>query len=404
MTSRRRFLTAVGAVTAGGVGIVGYDRLAHRDRLLEFGEGVPRDVREQGRRVERRLPDLLGREPVDRVSVEMADDSRLKINLHGRGTRDELLDAARHRPEAGPDTSTAAGIYNSADRRILLGSDPNEPLIAHEFTHAVQFDHFSMVSPGRQSRDQIRARTAVLEGTATYVQSLYTRFCDVGNFDPCVPGVGEAPNPEALEDNVDRVLPYLHGGRFIRIVQERCGWDGVWSLHDYPPESTHSISFPQRYLNTPVTPVEINRSLDAPAEWFEVVDDRLGVFGLYATLVWLGIESLEFPQVADQLTAIIFEDGGTVASERLASWRGDRLVGYNHIDDDRLLFEWTTEWESVEEAEAFATGITSAYDNRGRNHDQYWHLDGRWYGVAQNETEVTVTMASSRDDYEQWVQ
>lgn len=409
MTTRRELLGLAATALVGAGSLVGRGT----DSLLRFDPSVPADIRKRCRRVEKRLPDLIGTDLRRPVRVRLIDPTAGRSRHEGRSRFDRIKAVAQH---IGTDNERPSfvprGGYNASTREVLLatgnaieefnypaiadidpetvaGNYPDEPHIAHELTHAVQHDRIEQAAPASYSWDGLLAYESVWEGTATDVQRRYYDHCVSSRYDPCI--LPDRIDPSALPPRAfAKAVPvYINGAAFVAAVRERLGWDAVWAAHRSPPAMTAEIMFPQRFFDGPGRPSELTAGDPSGADWLLVDDDRMGVFSLYAKLVALDVVTHE---TADHV--------GTVTSEvsyrhdPLRGWDGDRLYGYAHVDDlDRTGYRWETDWQTVTDARIIESAVRDAYAEQGTVERDGWYLDGRFVTVSRNHTEVVFSMA-----------
>ncbi|MCL4256031.1 MAG: hypothetical protein KJ043_19905, partial [Anaerolineae bacterium] len=160
-----------------------------------------------------------------------------------------------------------AGFYNTEDKTmntiLFSGGELGDSLpffeqviYAHEFTHALQDQHFdlqTLFEAVGDNADQASAVQALIEGDATYMMQAFTFYVVQNNL----------VNPaEALSADIDTDMPegtpdifiaevnfaYLEGMTFISTIQSRGGWDAVNDAFANLPQSTEQILHPQKYL------------------------------------------------------------------------------------------------------------------------------------------------------------
>src|SRR5271156_2138069 len=173
-------------------------------------------------------------------------------------------------------TEQVAGLYEPKTHEFYI-ADWIEPadqreVMAHELTHALQDEHFSIEKWGDAAKpndDAEFARHSVLEGSA-FAAMLDWQFRDRGVSVREIPNLEAMLNPDAMTGNQkdskfdsapqfvrDMLLfPYLSGAIFSqKLLQEFGGWQGFNRVFDKPPVSTQQILHPDLYLQgvTPVT-------------------------------------------------------------------------------------------------------------------------------------------------------
>lgn len=266
-------------------------------------------------------------------------------------------------------------------------------MYSHELYHALQDQYFGLVrylGVGRKggaranNADTQLARSAVVEGEATYMMSLWMMQKVTGkpptratmtkvvamqsnmsmdqlremlkkpqvaqavgtDMKVAVDAAGEIP--PFIMDSMMAV--YLKGLGFVFAVHEQ-GWSAVEKLYtEYPPQSMEHILHPEKWLarEAPVT-FEWPKfeKIAALRDWELIDDDVLGEFQ------W----------------RIIFKELGVAreAESAAAGWGGDRYAVFKRKDSDATLLLLRTCWDSEKEASEFAnayrTGLIFKYDD-----------------------------------------
>jgi hypothetical protein len=228
-------------------------------------------------------------------------------------------------------TEQVAGLYEPKLHEFYI-ADWIEPadqgeVMAHELTHALQDEHFSIekwADAAKPNDDAEFARHAVLEGSA-YAAMMDWQFRDRGLSVRSLPDLSNFLNPDTLpNDEKDpkfnsaprfiretMLFPYLSGAVFSqRLLQEYGGWEGFNRVFDHPPASTQQILHPDLYLKgvVPVTVALPALPVAAAAKWTKLEES---VGGEFLLLQWL-----------KEFTA-------SARAQELASlWTGDRYAIY----------------------------------------------------------------------------
>jgi hypothetical protein len=152
------------------------------------------------------------------------------------------------------------GYYDPRDGRlrVVTGNGTStrvlwEMTLAHELTHALEDQRFSFPEQNGSSDDRTLARTALIEGSATWLMYAYVQrhfsseetlgsllgaaFQDTGGL------------PPFLEAQV--TFPYVGGEAFVENLRERAGgrWDLVNTAYKLRmPDSTEQILHPDAYF------------------------------------------------------------------------------------------------------------------------------------------------------------
>jgi len=228
-------------------------------------------------------------------------------------------------------TEQIAGLYDPKTREFYIADwiDPADQreVMAHELTHALQDEHFSIekwADAAKPNDDAEFARHAVLEGSA-FAAMLDWQYRDrglsvrdlpdlSGLLNPDVMGAGQKDSkfdsaPQFVRDVL--LFPYLSGAVFSqKLLQEYGGWTGFNKVFDHPPASTQQILHPDLYLRGIVPTVTALPALPAEAapKWRKL-EETVG--GEFLLLEWMK------------------EFMGSGRAKDLASlWTGDRYVVY----------------------------------------------------------------------------
>ncbi|HEX5452140.1 MAG TPA: hypothetical protein VFW86_07080 [Candidatus Limnocylindrales bacterium] len=248
--------------------------------------------------------------------------------------------------------SQVIGFYDDRTRSLTIvdRSGSFGPLerttVAHEYTHALQDQHFGLAgldldAPDQSDRDA--ARLALVEGDA----SLSMQQWSSAHLSPAdqLALVAAAADPAQLEllgrtPNFlvrQLVFPYTAGLAFVTRLFDDGGWPAVDAVYARPPASTSQILHPERYL-AGEAPMSV--SLDGTAltaalgpGWSVRLTDTLGE----ATLEpWLEPAN-----------------GHAQATAAAAGWAGDRAVSLAG-PGGAWLIAMRTFWRDPAAATAFA--------------------------------------------------
>ena len=273
-------------------------------------------------------------------------------------------------------TTQAAAYYDAETKRIYIldggSNDLEEGIVySHELYHALQDQYFDLgayVSPKlKLNSDQSMARTAVVEGEATYIHTLWGMRQMLGGTPPramIAPAikmqsdlsiadlmnmVGGTAADAAKAENIPPFMletligNYLKGAAFVYAVQEK-GWSEVEKLYkEYPPQSTEQILHPEKWLAHENPAIFQWSDLDkekALKDWEQIDDDVIG------EIQW----------------RIIFKVQGQEADAAAASagWNGDRYAVFKRRNSDDTLLLLRTAWDSQADAVQFADAYRHA--------------------------------------------
>jgi len=224
-----------------------------------------------------------------------------------------------------------------------------EMLVAHEYTHALQDQHWGLPTqpdPLTSSHsDRMLARRALLEGDATLASVAYLQ--------------GSTPSGSTLERVVRelRAVPvelarqypeipeplratlafqYASGTAFAAHGLGARGWAAVNDAEGDPPVSTEQVLHPDRYWDVRDEPTAVSlrgTELLERAGWTPIYDDTLGE---------LDVRLILGPSEAD-------------AAAVAAGWDGDRIRALERGDD--LIVVWMTVWDTPDDAAEFAGAL-----------------------------------------------
>ncbi len=226
----------------------------------------------------------------------------------------------------------------------------DELTYAHEYTHALQDQHFDLESiyESEQESDNLDrdlAMEALVEGDATLLTADYIAGLSMKAFSELMRLSEDQAASAAIDPKLPNIIRaeqefrYLTGKHFVLQIVGRQDWAGVDRAFKHkPPETSEQILHPARYFagEGPIK-VEfpaIQESLGA--DWQLQYDGPAGEFYLWQHL------------------ATRLRDN---RSRALASgWGGDRLQIFSETDSENLIWLWQQVWDSEKDAAEFADG------------------------------------------------
>lgn len=250
-------------------------------------------------------------------------------------------------------TEQISGFYDPEVKQIYIiaGAGPlgeaERLTYAHEYTHALQDQHFDLEGLGLDDEGQetldseaLAGLQALVEGDASLLQSQYL---DV-YFSPQETLALMRQSLEAeigmLQGTPDVIVqslyfPYQNGLRFVEALYEQGGWAAVDAAYARPPLSTEHILHPERY-----------RSLDQPqAVSLPPLTDTLGAGWRLVDEDILGEFFTRYYLAQSVATSI--------AEEAAEGWGGDRYAVYYRDDDAWLAMALHTVWDTPGDMEEF---------------------------------------------------
>lgn len=304
-----------------------------RDDLIEIAF---EDVPEATRAAEERLLKRLGLLPDD------ADLDQLLIDLYGGQV------AAFYRPDT-------KRFY------IIQGDKPFGPsdkiIVAHEYTHALQDQHFDLEGTrikDLSEGDATLGQLAAVEGDATLTMQLWAQ-ANLSSNEWLQVGL------EALAQLQDQTLanmppilrrqlefPYAEGFVFVQDVHGSGGFAAVNESLQDAPESTEQVLHPEKYYadEQPADVQTEDMSSELGPGWSRVYEQTIGELIMQVLLA--GDETPE--------GAIPGLPADWPHAEAAAGWGGDRLVMYEG-PDGAWLIDWQTAWDTQADTDEFASRV-----------------------------------------------
>ncbi len=238
-----------------------------------------------------------------------------------------------------------AAFYDQHAHRLYLfehttmDSAQNRMILAHELTHALQDQHFTLKSlplDAKDNDDRALAASALVEGDATLLMYAYlAENITAGALRDTVLG-SLLQNVEQLH-NAPRILresllfPYMEGAKFCTYIQGSGGFDDISAAYARPPGSTSEVFHPHKYL-AKWQPSRIQWADTTFEGKPPLADNVLGELGLRALL-------------ADWVDE-------TTAPELAAGWKGDRYLVFP-VEGAKPALVWRIAWEQPARATAF---------------------------------------------------
>jgi len=247
----------------------------------------------------------------------------------------------------------AAGLYDPRGKRLWVNEEIagffSEIALSHELTHALQDQHFDIMSMPLMEKgedDLVLATSALLEGDASISMfqyflgdsALVDEVVDAGvadMMDAMLPVYGGALGDAPGLIKAVVVFPYTYGMEFVQAVKRIGGWQAVNQLYQVRPISTEQILHPAEKFLDNDPPVSVDLPDLSPLlgeEWKALPANVLGEFQLRVVL------------------GELLEDAAA-AELAAAGWDGDRYRCYKGLDG--VLLTWVALWDTEEDAKEF---------------------------------------------------
>jgi hypothetical protein len=256
-------------------------------------------------------------------------------------------------------TEQAAAFYDYDRKKLFITettpSDTQEPVLAHELSHALADQTYNLgkfIRQGRQSDDGSTARLAVMEGQATWLMAEYLArkngqsLKDSPSLVEMMSNPSDAGGQFPVYENAPLylrqtlVFPYTKGMLFQNAVFQRDGQSSFAEVFLKPPLSTQQILHPEKYFEgvKPANP-------DLP--------DRRLPHG-YKGLVSGSLGELEHQILLEQFS------GKKTADEIAPHWRGSNFELSENQKAGRVVLLYSVEWDSDRIAERYFAAYKAA--------------------------------------------
>jgi hypothetical protein len=270
-----------------------------------------------------------------------------------------VLLVAQDRAKSSSATSTSSKSSSSFSSSPSSSEAIDESLLAHEFTHALQDQHFDLlklliVKP--YNFDRSEAAFAVVEGDAMNVEHrleegdlAWSRRTpdEVARMEEARFGTFRkelgALFPALLTETF--IFRYRDGSRLVETARRRGGERAVDDLFARPPASSEQVLHAEKYFaNEQPRDVRFDESKLMAAGWRESVSTPLGELGVRGLL----LKSLSRNE----------------AERAAAGWGGDRAYLFERGAGETL-FVWQTAWDRAQDAQEFFRAYNTLQSARG---------------------------------------
>ena len=253
-----------------------------------------------------------------------------------------------------------AGLYNRVDKKMYVVGQPvfgpsAKTTLAHEFTHALQDQHFDLGvvhQAGETDGDHSLAVSALIEGDATLTMVLYARTYLTPSelIELQIAESGESSierMPLVVRDEV--LFPYNEGTLFAFELWQRGGFEALNAAFRDPPRSTEQIIHPAKYLarEQPIAVELPDLAAALGPGWSLLRSDVLG--------------ELDYRILLQQFV------GEAAAQRGAAGWGGDRFVLLESATGDLALVlstVWDSDSETTEFVDHYRELVRSRYGRR----------------------------------------
>ncbi len=261
---------------------------------------------------------------------------------------------------------------------------------AHEFTHALQDQHFNLRTKLKYSGQacvhdlqRCSALQALIEGDATYTQQLwFTRYATAQDRQQ-VSDVTQKPSPlfdaspAYLQE--DFLYPYSSGLEYVVSLWNKGGWPAVDAAYTAPPLSSEQIMHPDTYPDDLPRPIKLPDLTPVLGDgWNLLEQDTLGEWYTYLTLAYSSDPKARLSQDQASLSA--------------TGWKGDQFAVYAGPTGSPstvvVVSQWDTRIDSREFMDALrASGLVRWGKPAVDSPDQLtWETSSQSVAIARNDT------------------
>jgi len=291
-----------------------------------------------------------------------------------------------------------AGLYDSEREEIYLVLDRYtsdlwlEVTFAHEFTHALQDQHFDLDSLGERSltTDSRLALQALIEGDASLVmveyafKHLFEMSLDRSDLLEAIQQVEQGEYGDAPTVVRETAwFPYEQGMVFAAALVERGGWAELNEAFRNPPQTTEQVMHPDKYLaGEGGHPPEIG--------------DLLGVLGS-------GWEELSRDVLGELFIRVYLESelGSEEALMAGEGWEGDTAVLMLNEEQGRHAFVLRIDWDGERDAAEFLSFYVIYMERAGAGpsmiedqHQRRWQAEDQVTYVSQEGEDTLLVLTS----------
>ncbi len=245
-------------------------------------------------------------------------------------------------------TEQVAGYYDPKTQEFYLADwidlDGQQPVIAHELTHALQDQHFNLRRfedwPKGDSDAELAAH-ALVEGDATLVMTFYV-MRDLKRVASMMKSMSAGASASEKIERAPRVMresllfPYKQGMEWASQVYRRGGWALVSEAYKNLPQSTEQILHADKYFAREA-PVKIDLPEIAALlgkGWVRLDYDVNGEWSYF--------------QILDEYLRAEKE-----SQQAVAGWGGDRFALYQNRATRQVLLAQLTAWDTEGDAVEF---------------------------------------------------
>jgi hypothetical protein len=280
-------------------------------------------------------------------------------------------------------TENILGFYSPDMKELFVVGDRNrmspqaKETLAHEYTHALQDQHFGLTKLVQQysdDSDRRLAMRALIEGDAE-VSGLTYSYVYQSNVDwskqqqvPQQTAKKQADRPaDGQGSYVGKTIyfPYIQGGLFVLKLMDIDSYSSVNLGYQDPPVSTEQILHPEKFIKTPHDNPKYVELPDLTPTlgdgWKLVRQDTAGEW---------------------ELRMVLEETQASNPEEAAAGWGGARYSFYSKPDGTGLIFLHTT-WDTPKDADEFEAAVREGLNKLTKQDGTVWTEGGRYFALKR---------------------
>ena len=245
-------------------------------------------------------------------------------------------------------TEQVAGYYDPKQQEFFLADwidlDGQQPVMAHELTHALQDQHFNLRRFEKWPKgdaDAELAAHALVEGDASLAMAHYVARNPLRILS-LLKSIGD---PKSATEEIDRapraireslLFPYDQGMQWTQALHRRSGWPLVSKAYKDLPQSTEQILHAEKYFahEAPLKVALPNIASTLGVGWKRIDTDVNGEWGYYLILD-------EYLKSAQE------------SKRAAAGWGGDRYAVYEGSKPGEVVIVQVSVWDDAHEAMEF---------------------------------------------------
>lgn len=293
------------------------------------------------------------------------------------------------------------GFYSPDIKELfVLGDAKNmspqsKETLAHEFTHALQDQHFGLtklIQQENQDSDRRLAIRSLIEGDAEVTGLTYSYNYPSKADSPEQKQASPKTNAEKQTETeaggqgayIGKTIyfPYIQGSQFILDLTKVAGFSAVNGTYQDPPISSEQILHPEKYIQTPH---DLPMTVELPpltstlgAGWTLKHQDTAGEW---------------------ELRMILEETRTSGPEDAAAGWGGGKYSYYSKGEGQGLIF-MHTRWDTPKDADEFEAAMREGLDKLAKKEGTVWTEGGRYFSLKHVGSHIFYIASTDRNALE----